>query len=211
MCSVHCSEAVVVTEKVKQVLGKGKTKFNEWRKERENKSILNSCRTEKLEHLENTKMRRSSEGTWLEQENAGCVGGDECVAYSLLQFSCGGEKKGAFSWNSNSWVKWLSPAMHPEPLQLQNLLHLHQCSCCPGTRPREWHIPEDSVTHTSPCSSCCTAQNKSNHFFDPLYLNASNLVYQREVFSWVLQNDAKQGNCIPTELNIHLFLVCSFF
>lgn len=57
------SEAVVVAEKVKQVLGKGKMKFNGWRKERENKGILNSCITEELEHLEDTKMRRSSEET----------------------------------------------------------------------------------------------------------------------------------------------------
>lgn len=57
------SEAVVVAEKVRHVLGKGKMEFNEWRKERENKSFLNSCRTEELEHLEDTKMRRSSEGT----------------------------------------------------------------------------------------------------------------------------------------------------
>lgn len=162
------SEAVVVAEKVRQVLGKGKMKFSEWRKERENKGILDSCRTEELEHLENTKMRRISEGRWFEQENAGCVDGDECVSHSLCQLSCGGKKRRAFSWNSNSWVKWLSPAMHPEPLQLQKLLH--QCSCCHGIRPRGWHIPEDSVTHTSTCSSCCTGQNKSNHFFDPLFL-----------------------------------------
>lgn len=120
------SEAVVVAERVKQILGKGKMKLNEWRKERENKDILNSCITEELEHLEDTKMRRSSEETWFEQENAGYVGGDEYVSHSLCQFSCGGEKKRAFSWNSNSWVKWLSPAMHPEPLQLQKLLHLHR-------------------------------------------------------------------------------------
>lgn len=44
-------EAVVVAEKVRQVLGKGKMKFDEWRKERENKGILNSCRMKELEHL----------------------------------------------------------------------------------------------------------------------------------------------------------------
>lgn len=104
------SEAVVVAEKVRHVLGKGKMEFNEWRKERENKSFLNSCRTEELEHVEDTKMRRSSEGTWLEQENAGCVGGDECVTYSLCHFSCGGGKKELLAEIATAeWSGWALP------------------------------------------------------------------------------------------------------
>lgn len=136
---------------------------------------------------------------------AGCIGGDEYVSHSLCRFSCGDKKKELLAEIATAeWSGWALPCT------------LSPCSCrsfsisINGIRPRGWHIPEDLVTHASPCCSCCTGQNQSNHFFDPLFLNASNLVYQSFLLK-LLQNYAKWGNCIPTELKIHLLLVRSIF
>lgn len=88
-------EAGVVAEKVRQVLGKGKMKLDEWRKERENKRILNSCRTEELEHLEDTEMRRSSAQREHDLSRK-TLDGDECHTLCVSS-AVEGKKPRAFS------------------------------------------------------------------------------------------------------------------